>query len=194
MKQKRPFWGRMLSVFLALALFMSGLATPVQAGELTGLQDIPEENAAPEPEEETPGNTEEAVPLQEQTSVYFQYDDGRTQLMAEDNSFTLSAVDSGRFVLEGTDKTPDWNFSGKLSSDGGDSYKTHYWVGNDGRYCPADIRDVEGYVCNKNNKGEIFQSFKIKNVASNIEELKVFVGEQEVSLEQPFPMAVQKLV
>ena len=113
MKQKRTFWGRMLSVFLALALFMSGLATPVQAGELTGLQDIPEENAAPEPEEETPENAEEAVPLQEQPSVYFQYDDGSTQQMAEDNSFTLSAVDSGRFVLTGTDKVPDWNFSGK---------------------------------------------------------------------------------
>ena len=140
MKQKRTFWGRMLSVFLALALFMSGLATPVQAGELTGLQDIPEENAAPEPEEETPENAEEAVPLQEQPSVYFQYDDGSTQQMAEDNSFTLSAVDSGRFVLTGTDKVPDWNFSGKLSSDGGESYKTRSEERRVGKECTSWCR------------------------------------------------------
>ena len=36
--------------------------------------------------------------------------------------------------------------------------------------------------------GEVFQRFKINNVSSNVEELKVFVGDQEVSLDKPYEM------
>lgn len=54
------------------------------------------------------------VPVQADDSqpyVYFQYDDGRIQEMGEDNTFTLSLFDAGKFVLAGTDKPVDWNFS-----------------------------------------------------------------------------------
>ena len=30
--------------------------------------------------------------------------------MGEDNTFTLNLFDTGKFVLAGTDKVPDWNF------------------------------------------------------------------------------------
>ncbi len=82
---------------------------------------------------------------------------------------------------------PDWNVSGRLEESDG-SYGTHYWIANDGKYCPADLREVEGYVCNKDNPGEVFQEFKINNVSGNIEELKAFVGNQAVSLDEPFVM------
>lgn len=146
------------------------------------------------PENQNPEDDQVSAPMEESTEaveekpyVYFQYDDGRTQQMDESNTFTLSAVDSGKFVLAGTDKTPEWNVSGRLDEEDG-SYGTHYWVGNDGKYCPADLRVVEGSVCNADNPGEVFQQFKINNVSSNIEELKAFVGDQEVSLDKPFIM------
>ena len=199
MKHKKHHVGsRMLSILLAMILMVSGMTVSVQASALPSTEENPAyeqqvsetEEPLTETGENVLQNTENAVTeeaAEEKPYVYFQYDDGRTQQMDENNTFTLSAVDSGRFVLAGTDKTPDWNVSGRLD-EGDGSYGTHYWVGNDGSYCPADIRQVEGYVCNKNNPGEVFQTFKINNVSSNIEELKAFVGEQEVSLDKPFIM------
>ena len=136
-----------------------------------------------------PGEAEttEDQAAEEKPYVYFQYDDGRIQEMDENNTFTLNAMDEGTFVLAGTDKRPDWNVSAKVyTSD--IEYTEHYWVNASGRYQPADLRVVEGYVCNADNMGEVFQRFKINNVSSNVEELKVFVGDQEVSLDKPYEM------
>ena len=128
------------------------------------------------------------VPVQADNSqpyVYFQYDDGRIQEMGEDNTFTLNLFDTGKFVLAGTDKSPDWNFSERVQvSD--TEYQKHYWVNSKGRYVPFDVRKVEGYVCNEDNPGEVFQTFSIDNVSSEIEEVKAFIGNQEVSLDKPY--------
>ena len=211
--EKHHVGSRILSILLAMVLMVSGMAMPVQASALPSdgenfvyeQQDSEPEESLTEPgehafqntesaitEEQTqgalPDNQEEASEAAEETPyVYFQYDDGRKQQMDESNTFTLSVLDSGRFVLAGTDKIPDWNVSGRLEESDG-SYGTHYWIANDGKYCPADLRQVEGYVCNKDNPGEVFQEFKINNVSGNIEELKAFVGNQEVSLDKPFVM------
>jgi len=211
--EKHHVGSRILSILLAMVLMVSGMAMPVQASALPSdgenfvyeQQDSEPEESLTEPgehafqntesaitEEQTqgalPDNQEEASEAAEETPyVYFQYDDGRKQQMDESNTFTLSVLDSGRFVLAGTDKIPDWNVSGRLEESDG-SYGTHYWIANDGKYCPADLRQVEGYVCNKDNPGEVFQKFKINNISGNIEELKAFVGNQEVSLDEPFVM------
>lgn len=204
--EKHHVGSRILSILLAMVLMVSGMAMPVQASALpSDGENFVYEQQDSEPgehafqntesaitEEQTqgalPDNQEEASEAAEETPyVYFQYDDGRTQQMDESNTFTLSVLDSGRFVLAGTDKIPDWNVSGRLEESDG-SYGTHYWIANDGKYCPADLRQVEGYVCNKDNPGEVFQEFKINNVSGNIEELKAFVGNQEVSLDKPFVM------
>ena len=157
----------------------------------------PEEAVQPEAGETEQISVPEMVPGEAETTedqaaeekpyVYFQYDDGRIQEMDENNTFTLNAMDEGTFVLAGTDKRPDWNVSAKVyTSD--IEYTEHYWVNASGRYQPADLRVVEGYVCNADNMGEVFQRFKINNVSSNVEELKVFVGDQEVSLDKPYEM------
>ena len=128
------------------------------------------------------------VPVQADDSqpyVYFQYDDGRIQEMGEDNTFTLSLFDAGKFVLAGTDKPVDWNFSERVQVSETE-YKKHYWVNSKGRYMPFDVRKVEGYVCNEYNPGEVFQTFSIDNVSSEIEEVKAFVGNQEVSMDKPY--------
>ena len=167
MKQKQKSFGkRLLSMFLTAVLLLSGITVPVQADNSQG----------------------EAAAAEEKPHVYFQYDDGRIQEMGEDNTFTLNLFDTGRFVLAGTEKQPDWNFSARVEvSD--TEYMTHYWVDTDGTYCPFDVRKVEGYVCNADNPGEIFQKFTIDNVSSEIEEVKAFVGEQEVSVDKPYQVA-----
>lgn len=211
--EKHHVGSRILSILLAMVLMVSGMAMPVQASALPSdgenfvyeQQDSEPEELLTEPGEHAfqntesaitekqtqgalPDNQEEASEAAEETPyVYFQYDDGRKQQMDESNTFTLSVLDSGKFVLAGTDKIPDWNVSGRLEESDG-SYGTHYWIANDGKYCPADLREVEGYVCNKDNPGEVFQEFKINNVSGNIKELKAFVGNQEVSLNEPFVM------
>lgn len=164
MKQKKNFFGKqILSLFLAAILLLSGITVPVRADNSQG------ENAAAE----------------EKPYVYFQYDDGRIQEMGEDQTFTLNLFDKGKFVLAGTDKRPDWNFSAKVYVTD-TQYTTHYWINASGDYVPLDVRKIEGYVCNADNPSEIIQRFSIDNVSAEIEEVKAFVGEQEVSLDKPY--------
>ena len=165
MKQKQKSFGkRLLSMFLTAVLLLSGITVPVQADNSQG----------------------EAAAAEEKPHVYFQYDDGRTQEMDENNTFTLTALDKGTFVLEGVEGAkPEWNFSQQVEqSEGG--YQTHYWIqAYTGRYQPRDVRKVSGNVTDQNNGNQVYQSFTINQVSSNIEELKAFVDGQEVSDEKP---------
>lgn len=97
MKQKKKSFGKqMLSMILAVVLLLSGITVPVQADTLQT-----EETAAQLPDG-----------AEEKPHVYFKYDDGRTQEMDENNTFTLTALDKGTFVLEGVEGAkPEWNFS-----------------------------------------------------------------------------------
>lgn len=165
MKQKQKSFGkRLLSMFLTAVLLLSGITVPVQADNSQG----------------------EAAAAEEKPHVYFKYDDGRTQEMDENNTFTLTALDKGTFVLEGVEGAkPEWNFSQQVEqSEGG--YQTHYWIqAYTGRYQPRDVRKVSGNVTDQNNGNQVYQSFTINQVSSNIEELKAFVDGQEVSDEKP---------
>ena len=164
MKQKQKSFGRqLLSMILAIVLFLSGITVPVRADN----------------------SQEEKAAAEEKPYVYFQYDDGRVQEMGEDQTFTLNLFDKGKFVLAGTDKRPDWNFSAKVYVTD-TQYTTHYWINASGDYVPLDVRKIEGYVCNADNPSEILQRFSIDNVSAEIEEVKAFVGEQEVSLDKPY--------
>ena len=167
MKQKRYSFGKqLLSMILAIVLFLSGFTVPVKADNSQNEQS----NAAEKP------------------YVYFQYDDGRIQEMGEDQTFTLNLFDAGKFVLAGTDKEADWQFSAEVQVTDTE-YMTHYWVDSDGTYIPFDVRKIEGYVCNADNPDEIFQEFSIDNVSAEVEEVKAFVEEQEVSMDKPYQMA-----
>lgn len=82
MKQKRYSFGKqLLSMLLVMVLLLSGITVPVKADN----------------------SQKEQVNAKEQPYVYFQYDDGRIQEMGEDNTFTLNLLDTGNFVLAGTD-------------------------------------------------------------------------------------------
>ena len=72
--------------------------------------------------------------------------------------------------LEGVEGAkPEWNFSQQVEqSEGG--YQTHYWIqAYTGRYQPRDVRKVSGNVTDQNNGNQVYQSFTINQVSSNIE-------------------------
>ena len=162
MKQKNKSFGKqVLSMLLAMVLLVSGITFPVQADSVQ--------------DEELKAQT------QENAYVYFQYDDGRIQEMDENETFTLSPLDEGTFVLAGTGKKAYWECETQL-----DSYNKHFWISSSGRYEPLDVRKVDAVVKNSDDPNEVLKAFHINNVSSNIEELKVFVGEQEICLDKPY--------
>lgn len=126
-------------------------------------------------------NTPEESTEPEGPYVYFQYDNGSVQKMGSDDTFTLNALDEGKFVLAGTDKTPDWDCVTEI-----EYINKHYWITGSGRYSPHHVEKVTATVRNQDDPDEILKTFYIDNVSSNIEELKVFVGDQEVSMENPY--------
>ena len=126
---------------------------------------------------------EEAIKALEKIPyVYFKYDDGRIQQMDENDTFTLSALDEGNFVLEGTDKKADWDCFSEIGY-----VNKHFWIsGSSGRYMPYNVAKVDATVKNKDNLNEVLKTFHINNVSTNVEELKLFVGDQEVSVDNPY--------
>lgn len=122
--------------------------------------------------------------------VYFKYDNGNIQEMDENDTFTLSALDAGTFMLGGTDKKADWECVSTI-----EYVNKHYWIsGSSGRYQPYRVEKVDATVKNKNNPNEVLKTFHINNVSSKVEEIKVFVNEQEISVDKPYEAKGSEMV
>ena len=117
--------------------------------------------------------------------VYFQKDSGEIILMDEDKTFQLSALDQGRFILKAKNSNPDWQADEQMKLD---EYarKTHYWISTDGRFNPRVAKTMDAKVVNMAD-GKAY-TFKIQQVPSNIEELKILVDGREVSTTNPIQM------
>ena len=117
--------------------------------------------------------------------VYFQKDSGEIILMDENKTFQLSALDQGRFILKAKNSNPEWEADEKLELD---EYarKTHYWISTDGRFNPRVVKTMDAKVVNMAD-GKAY-TFKIQQVPSNIEELKILVDGREVSTTNPIQM------
>ncbi len=126
-------------------------------------------------------NTPEEVNKPEGPSVYFQPEHGEPQYPDSENTITLSALDKGKFILTGTDKTPEWDCVTVT-----DYINKHHWIMNDGQYSPRHVAKVVATVRDRNNPSDVITTFNLNNVSANVDALKVFVGNQEVSEEQPF--------
>ena len=125
-------------------------------------------------------------------SVYFRYKDGRIQEMDETGSFTLTALDEGNFVLEGSDKKAFWNCSEEYNNDG--TIGTYVWISSEsGQYNPHGTRTVEARVIDGDTRWDdspdVIKSFKINAISSGIETLSLYVDNKQVSLEKPVTLA-----
>ncbi|MGN0998998.1 MAG: Ig-like domain-containing protein [Faecousia sp.] len=117
--------------------------------------------------------------------VYFEYKDGRTQLLDENDTITLTCLDEGRFVVGNGSGTTTWSggSANVTSIQGGDDLQYWVFVGSEtGEWRPWDVRDLSITA----NCGGWAKSFTVKCVSSGITELKTYVGDQEVTVDAPY--------
>lgn len=118
--------------------------------------------------------------------VYFEYADGREpQLLDENDTITLTCLDEGKFVVGRPQGTTIWSGGNANvpSLAGGDDLQ--YWVfinRETGKWSPWDVRTLDMTV----DSGGWSKSFKVNCVSSGITELKTYVGEREVTLDDPY--------
>ena len=112
--------------------------------------------------------------------VYFKYADGRVQEMIDD-TFTLSPLDEGKFIVGNYSGKVKWSCS-DTGSDGSGGYEYRYWINSNGDYNPFEVKSMPASV----SADGYSKNFTIHTVSSGITEIKVFVGDKEVNRETPF--------
>ena len=118
--------------------------------------------------------------------VYFEYEDGRDpQILGEDNTITLTCLDEGKFVVGRSEGTTTWSGGSDFVSSiaGGDDLQYWSFINREtGKWNPWDTRTLNIIA----DSGGWSKSFQVTCVSSGITELKTCVGDQEVSLDQPY--------
>ena len=117
--------------------------------------------------------------------VYFQYKDGRKQMMDKSNStFTLSTLDEGQFKIA--------NYDGELYWDNGRDYKDHhgdngttYVAGDDGTYNPYGAYNKDQVNVVLIDKDEVL-TFYVTTEASDIDQLRIKVNGKEYTTDNVF--------
>ncbi|MBP3673886.1 MAG: DUF4430 domain-containing protein [Oscillospiraceae bacterium] len=116
------------------------------------------------------------------TYVYFQYTDGRVQEMKED-TFTLTVLDEGSFVVGNTTAAATWSCSEYVSNDDGTN-QYNYWISSSGKYQPHDAKDMTATV----NAGGYYKTFTIKTVPSGISQIKAYIDDKEKNADNPYEL------
>ncbi|MBF0780907.1 hypothetical protein IR114_07360, partial [Granulicatella sp. 19428wC4_WM01] len=130
---------------------------------------------------------------QENASVVFQAQDGTIKRPDENKIFHLSSLDVGKFILEDADtfelSKQGAHFQSYVDRKSGIYRWRDVWVMADGTYNPHDVREVLASVYDKNpllyRDALKLSTFTINNVSSQIEELKLFVDDKEISEDNP---------
>ena len=125
-------------------------------------------------------------------SVYFQFDDGRILEADETNTFTLNTLDHGKFHLRNAEKIKFENkepyFKCSVPMKEGIRNWDNIWVTSNGTFNGYDIRTVEAKVYDRSplfGGAKEITKFNIKNISSEIEEIKAYVDGKEVSMDKP---------
>lgn len=118
--------------------------------------------------------------------VYFKNNNtGEIHYADSDDVITLSLLDSGNFFIEGDGvKAILWD-SKEIHWLSNKEWTPHFWIDQFNRFHPrtADLRNAT-VTYTQDNK-TLKKDFKINVKPSNIEELKAYVGEKEVSMDNP---------
>lgn len=117
--------------------------------------------------------------------VYFEHADGRIIKADEENSFTLTCLDKGKFKAEKGNPY----FEAHVDMEDGRDNWINQWVRSDGSYTGFDVRTLPVNVYKEDpafgTQDNLLGNFNIKCVSSEIEELKVFMDGKEITDEEP---------
>lgn len=158
---------RLFSIFFIISIILSSITSYVSADEISDITD----------------NTNNVIE--------FIKKDGSIIASDESGNFHLNTLDEGKFRIKGyqpvnSDDLPYWSAVVSMKENGR-NYE-NVWVYSDGTYQGYDKRTVEARVYSKDpiyNDSVLLKKFIINNSKSDIEEIKVFVDGNEVSLENP---------
>ncbi|MDY3747351.1 MAG: Ig-like domain-containing protein [Lachnospiraceae bacterium] len=117
--------------------------------------------------------------------VYFEYANGTTQELDENDTITLTCLDEGKFVVGRPKGTTTWSGGSAFVTSimGGDDLSWWTFINREsGLWKPWDVRALTITV----DSGGWSKTFKVDCVASGIKELKTYVGETEVSIDNPY--------
>ena len=138
------------------------------------------------------GNSEgdKAASEDVKAKIYFQSTDGKRIDPDENNTFTLTSLDQGKFIVEnakelGVDQP---YFEGAVERKEGRSQWRDVWVDAQGNYHGFDKRVVEIGVYDRStlwHDAKKLGSFKINGLGANATGLKAFSNGKEISMENP---------
>lgn len=119
--------------------------------------------------------------------VYFKNKDGSKKYLGEDNVITLTVLDEGDFYLEGDQvKATHWHAREKYYIDKEEKeFAIHFWIDKFNRFYPRKVGRKDATVTYKRNGRTYKKTFTLEVVPSHIEEIKAFVGDRELSMEDP---------
>ena len=119
MKMKKNVVKQILSLMMAVIVLVSGVSIPAKANEVIPDEEIVvggdlKEDASDAGQEEVTDTTQEL--LTDTPTVYFENISGEKIPVTEGGTIELSALDEGRFVIEGIgEKSAEWDFMSKIT-------------------------------------------------------------------------------
>ncbi|OUN25432.1 Ig-like domain-containing protein [Pseudoflavonifractor sp. An85] len=118
-------------------------------------------------------------------TVVFQHTDGRLTFADETGTFTLSALDEGKFILEGVAEGQSTYWS--CSQQNGGSESSSVYISSGGVFYPT-VGEYQAYVYDKNPEwyeATELGAFRLKVVPTQITDLKLYLDGWELSGEEP---------
>ena len=126
----------------------------------------------------------------EKAVVYFEYSDGTKKYLDEDNTIKLKSTDNGTFKVEDTTGVY-WNCDSKVKvtdpNTGNVNTKTHYWI----KYGTGAFDGSAGAIDKvtatvEDASGKTLKTFTLSVEVEKYAELKAYVGDTEVTAENPY--------
>ncbi|XVG95313.1 N-acetylmuramoyl-L-alanine amidase family protein [Eubacteriales bacterium KG125] len=114
-------------------------------------------------------------------SVFFDSKE-KGEIPVKNGEIHLSVIDEGVFILKNSkdnSKVDGVTWSAPVSMKSGILSWIDEWILKDGHYCPYNLRVVQANALNE--KLGISEQFSINCIKSNVEEIKLFLDNQEVS-------------
>lgn len=122
-------------------------------------------------------------------TVVFYHTDGRITQWDDTHTFTLSALDEGRFVLEGVAEGQSTYWSCSQQNGGSESSTIH--ISSSGKFYPS-VGEYQAYVYDKNPDWYVAQelaTFTLKVVPTQVTDLKLYQDGWPVTGEEPLHLS-----